>query len=133
MDDALHRQLYSLVHGRRIASLGTLDKGEPFVSMVPYALHGERASPIIHVSALSAHTRHMLVHPRVSFMVTESENAPDGDGQPIAPQALPRVTVQGDASRLDPEGDDYTAAKRAYLARFPDAALMFEQIGRAHV
>ncbi|MFM9969538.1 MAG: HugZ family protein [Burkholderiales bacterium] len=126
MDDKLHRMLRNLVRNRTVAALGTVHKNEPFVSMVPYVLHGDAAEFLIHVSLLSAHTRHMLEHSRVSLMVTAAENAVDESGELIEAQALPRVTVQGNAMRLDPEGANYANGKALYLARFPSAAQMFD-------
>lgn len=126
MDNAIHESLRSLVRGGCIAALGTLDKGEPFVSMVPYVLHGELPAFLIHVSGLSAHTRHMLERPRVSLMVTAAEDSADAAGNRIEPQALPRVTVQGTAAPLDKSGAGYASGRAAYLERFPTAAQMFE-------
>lgn len=126
MDDTLNQALRKLVYSRAIAALGTTEKDEPFVSMVPYILHGAAADFLIHVSGLSAHTRQMLAQPRVSIMVTAAEDAVDEDGRAIQPQALPRVTVQGEATRIDPASAEYAAAKDAYLARFPPAQQMFE-------
>lgn len=126
MDESLNDVLRKLVNGRKIAALGTVDKGEPFVSMVPFVLHGAGADFLIHVSGLAAHTRQMLANPQVSLMVTAAENALDENGAAIEPQALPRVTAQGSATRIDPESESYPAAKAAYLARFPQAALMFQ-------
>jgi putative heme iron utilization protein len=62
----------------------------------------------------------MQGHPRVSLMVM---------AEPMAdtpPQALPRVSLQSDVRVLPREGGEYEAAKAAYLARFPDAAVTFE-------
>lgn len=53
---------------------------------------------------------------RVSLLVMAAE------GGAIEPQALPRVTVRGDALPLARDADDYAAARAAYLARFPNAA-----------
>ena len=126
MDNKLNQILSKLVRGRAIAALATLDQGEPFVSMVPYVLFGTGPDFLIHVSLLSAHTRHMLQHPRVSLMVSAAENTIDENGTAIQPQALPRVTLQGDAIRLDASGVDYAKGKALYLERFAPAAQMFE-------
>jgi hypothetical protein len=53
LDAELTRTLRELVLGRSVAALGTLHAGEPFVSMVPYALHG----PGITSSSMSARFR----------------------------------------------------------------------------
>ena len=73
MDATLTRTMRELVLGRSVAALGTLHAGEPLVSMVPYALHGADHNFLIHVSALAAHTRDMLAHPRVSLLITAAE------------------------------------------------------------
>ena len=126
MDDTLNQVLRKLVYSRAVAALGTVEKGEPFVSMVPYILHGASADFLIHVSGLSAHTRQILAQPRVSIMVTAAEDAVDENGAAIQPQGLPRVSVQGNAMRLDPVGADYASGKALYLERFASAAQMFE-------
>jgi putative heme iron utilization protein len=120
MDAELTQILRELVRGRSVAALGTLHSGEPFVSMVPYALCGDDHHFLIHVSALAPHTRDMLAHPRVSVLVT----APEGGA--IPPQALPRLSLQGDALPLARDTEAYAHAKVVYLARFADAAQMFE-------
>lgn len=120
MDAALTQTLRELVLGRAVAALGTLHSGEAFVSMVAYALYGEDHDFLIHVSALAPHTRDMLAHARVSLLIS----APEGGG--IAPQALPRLSVQGDAHPLARDSSAYAAAKATYLARFAEAAQMFE-------
>ena len=119
MNNELTIVLRHLVHGRMIAALGTLHQGAPFVSMVPYAL-GRNGNFILHVSRLASHTQDMLDHPAVSLLITESEET----GK--MPQALARVTVQGQAQMLDRDSENSTAAQDVYLARFPDAAPLFE-------
>lgn len=102
-----------------VAALGTLHDAQPFVSMVPFALVGDGAALVIHVSQLAAHTRDMLLHPQVSVLVM----APPGPD--TLPQALPRVTIQGEAEQLDEDAPLHAAARAAYLARFPDSEPMF--------
>jgi len=120
LDAEFIRTLRALVAGRTVAALGTLHAGEPFVSMVPYALFGADHHFLIHVSALASHTRDMLAHARVSLLVTAAEVSG------IAAQALSRLSVQGDARPLPREGGEYAAARDVYLARFADAGHMFE-------
>ena len=112
------RALRDLVRGQTIAALGTLHEGEPYVSMVPYALPADGAGFFIHVSRLAAHTRDMLASPRVSLLII----ACSGD----SPQSRARITVQGDAHPLPAESAEYPAAKACYIARFPHAAHIFE-------
>ncbi|QTN23701.1 pyridoxamine 5'-phosphate oxidase family protein [Rhizobacter sp. AJA081-3] len=119
MDDDTARMLRRLLERRPVAALCTLHRGEPAVSMVPFVLPRGGTSLLIHVSALATHTRDMQEHPRVSLLVmAEPDDA--------MPQALPRVALQADAAMLPREGAAYETARGAYLARFPEAAPMFE-------
>lgn len=111
----LSRDLRELLHGRRVAALGTLDAdGLPFVSMVPYALEPRAPSLVIHVSALAAHTQNLQTRPQVSLLVMQAEVV----GEQV--QALPRVTLTGIATVLTPDSDAWADARTAYLTRFPD-------------
>jgi putative heme iron utilization protein len=119
MDADAARMLRRLLDERPVASLGTLHRGEPAVSMVPIVrLPGPWALGI-HVSTLSPHTRDLQDHPRASLMVM----AEPGDDPP---QALPRVTLQVEARFLPRDAAEYAAGRSAYLARFPQAAVTFE-------
>ena len=119
MKDEQAALVRSLLERQRIAALGTLHDGEPYVSMVPYAVLADGPDFVIHVSALAAHTRDMLREDRVSLLIIAPED-PE-----VPPQATLRLTVQGDAIQLDKASDRYAQAKRAYLARFPDSETMF--------
>ncbi len=87
--------LREILTSRKVAALGTLHGGAPFVSMVPFALLEDGSAFLIHVSELSAHTQDMLTDSRVSLLITEFESAE------TLPQALARVTVLGQASPID--------------------------------
>jgi len=110
--------LLLLLRQQAIAALGTLHRGEPYVSMVPFALAQSVPEFLVHVSALSPHTRDMLEHPRVSLLIV----APDEGGRP---QARARATIQGDAEALPPESARYAEARTLYLQRFPEAVDTF--------
>jgi putative heme iron utilization protein len=121
-DDAL--ALRRLLDTQPVAALGTLHRGEPAVSMVPFVVDPAAGTLLIHVSGLATHTQDLERHPRASLMVMAGPDAA------VSPQALPRVTLQCDAATL-PRDDEaaeraYAAAAALYLARFPDAAMMFE-------
>jgi putative heme iron utilization protein len=108
-----------LLQRQEIAALGTLHNGEPFVSMVPYALVPEGGGFVIHVSRLATHTKDMENHPGVSLLVMD-ERTPE-----VPPQAVARVTVQGEARPCPPDAPLHAAARAAYLARFPASQEMF--------
>lgn len=122
MDPELAQALRDLLHTQRIASLGTLHKGEPYVSMVPFALLPEGAGFVIHVSGLAAHTKDMVASPKVSLLVI----APQTPDTP--PQAVARATIQGDATRYVDAAPGHAEAKEAYLSRFPQSAAMFDLV-----
>ena len=112
------KTLRTLVHAQTIAALGTLHRGEPYVSMVPYALSTTSADFFIHVSHLAAHTADMIANARVSLLII----SPDAESA----QSRARVTVQGDAYQLAGESPEYAVAKVAYIERFPNSAGIFE-------
>ena len=111
--------LRALVESQEIAALGTLHEGEPFVSMVPFALMPEGGGFIIHVSALASHTKDMLASPAVSLMILAGEDAN------VPAQARARVTIQGDAVRIPQDAPIHAVAQRIYLERFPQSAQTF--------
>ena len=119
MDDILASQLRGLVTSRATAALGTLHSGAPYVSMVPFVMLSDASAFIVHVSQLAAHTKDMLAEPQVSLLIAE----PERDG--VSPLALPRVTVIGTARQLSLDSPQHAIARRAYLARFPQAAPIF--------
>ncbi|MFQ3660987.1 MAG: pyridoxamine 5'-phosphate oxidase family protein [Chloroflexaceae bacterium] len=114
--------LRELILNHRQAALGTVDSGAPFVSMVLYAPQwraGAGPAFIIHVSGLSAHTRHMRADPRTALLVMQ----PDvGTGDP---QALARVTIECRAIPLAADDPTYPAARAAYLTRLPQQEYLF--------
>lgn len=114
----------TLLTTQPLAALGTVQGGEPFVSMVPFAFISNAALPnsgklIIHVSTLAAHTKHMIDSPQVSLMVMATPS-PD-----VSAQATPRVTIQGAAAQLDKASSEYEEAKAVYLKRFPQSLDLF--------
>ena len=113
------RIVVELLRSQPIAALGTLHEGEPFVSMVPYALVPELNAFTIHVSSLASHTKDMIQNAAVSLMVTAHARSED------LPQALARATFQCQAQRCTPDEPYYQAAKRSYLLRFPPSEKMF--------
>ncbi len=120
MDLETAHTLHKLLQDQPVAALGTLHRGDPAVSMVPFVVAADGAQLLIHVSALATHTADLQRHRRVSLMVMA------GLQGGIPPQALPRVTLQADANILPRDGAAYAVARAAYLHRFADAAITFE-------
>ena len=120
MNSEMAGTLRQLITGRSVAALGTIHHRTPYVSMVPFALTRDGRGLIILVSGLAAHTRDMLASPEVSLMVME----PEENGEMA--QSLARVTVQGRADPLSSDTKEAAEARDVYLARFPDAAMLFD-------
>lgn len=119
MNETESTALMSLLRTQPVASLATLHKGAPAVSMVPFALLPEGTGFVIHVSQLATHTQDMLHNPAVALLVTAPLAAAD------SPLALPRASVQGQARQCAPESPGYEQARQAYLAKLPDAEPLF--------
>lgn len=119
MDASESAALMSLLRTQPVASLATLHKGAPAVSMVPFALLPDGTGFVIHVSQLATHTQDMLHNPAVALLVT----APLAVGD--SPLALPRASVQGQARQCPPESPGYEKARQAYLTKLPDAESLF--------
>jgi len=111
--------LLDLLKSQPVGALGTLHKGEPFVSMVPYAVFPGAGAFIIHVSSLASHTKDMIECAAVSLMVTAIP-VPEG-----LPQSLSRATFQCQSQPYAHDQANYEAAKRSYLSRFPQSEEMF--------
>lgn len=119
MNPAQATALRDLLHTQQIAALGTLHQGEPFVSMVPFAILLGGDGFVIHVSRLATHTKDMLLSPAVSLLVVAL--SPPGSSA----QATARVTIQGQAQPCPDSTPGHAEAKAAYLSRFPQTADLF--------
>ena len=109
MDATESAALMYLLRTQPVASLATLHKGAPAVSMVPFALLPDGTGFVIHVSQLATHTQDMLLNPAVALLVTAPLAAAD------SPLALPRASVQGQARQCTPESPAYDQARQTYL------------------
>lgn len=105
----------SLLRTTRWATLATLtpEAGAPFASLVNVASAPD-GSPILLMSQLSAHRRHIATDPRISLLYYIP-----GKGDPLA---HPRLTLVGRAVLIEKPAE--RAALRArFLARHPKSAL----------
>ena len=102
-----------LIRGAISATLATSAEGLPFASLVTPATAPD-LSPLLLLSSLSEHTRHLKVEPRCSLLFL---GAPEGPN----PQTAPRVTLTGLAEPVPAE--KLPALKGRWLARHPYAAL----------
>ncbi|WP_135468278.1 HugZ family pyridoxamine 5'-phosphate oxidase [Crenalkalicoccus roseus] len=100
-----------LLRAARVATLATQRDGQPFASLVTPATAPD-LSPLLWLSSLSEHTRHLQTEPRCALLV---QGAPEGPN----PQTAPRLTLTGLAERV-PEAE-VPALKARWLARHPYA------------
>jgi nitroimidazol reductase NimA-like FMN-containing flavoprotein (pyridoxamine 5'-phosphate oxidase superfamily) len=119
MDQQSEQTLARLVRETRIAALGTLHNNEPNLAMVAYAFADDFSSFYIHVSKLGKHTTDMENDPRVSFLITET------DDRRTDPQTLARVSIRGTTEILPRTDSSYAQIKKIYLERFPEAEQLF--------
>jgi heme iron utilization protein len=119
MDQISEQALARLIRSTRIAVLGTLHNGEPNLAMMAYAFAEDISAFYIHVSRLGKHTGDMENDPRVSLLITETDDRrPD-------PQTLARVSIRGMAEMLRRSDPGYPQVKTLYLQRFPEAEQFF--------
>ena len=122
MSDPLATVLRSLLLDRQTATLATLRDGRPAASMIPFAVHVGPAGLrlVTHVSGLAAHTREMRAAPEVCLLVAAAESPG------TMPQALPRVSIPARAEFIPADHPEHAPLKAAYLAKYPDAAAIFQ-------
>jgi putative heme iron utilization protein len=119
MQDPRADLLRKLLGSQVVAALGTLHRGRPAVSMVPFAVSPPSRSLVIHVSRLATHTKDMEAGPAVSVLVVADRDPT------VPPQALARLTIAGHARPCDAAHPEYAAARSSYLCRFPQSEPMF--------
>lgn len=103
-----------LLRSTRAGALATLTpEGFPFASLVNVATALDGA-PILLMSALSGHTRHLRADPRASLLLAEG-----GKGDPLA---HPRLTLVGEAICVE-EPAARERLKARFLTRHPKSAL----------
>ncbi|AMJ62406.1 HugZ family pyridoxamine 5'-phosphate oxidase [Bosea sp. PAMC 26642] len=114
-DDTARTLARSLVRSARFGMLATLGgDGHPAASLTTVATDSD-GTPLILVSALSAHTGHLIADPRASLLI-----APGGKGDPLAHA---RITLKVRARRIERATPEGQRIRRRFLARQPKAAL----------
>ncbi len=116
MDLITEKTLARLIRTQRVASLGTLHDGAPFVSMILFAAASDFQSFFTLISRLAHHTQDILKDPHVSLMIVESD---DGSQDP---QQLARVSIIGHATAIPREGTEYESVQALYVRKYPQAA-----------
>jgi putative heme iron utilization protein len=80
----------------------------------------EDGALLLHLSRLAKHTLNLLADGRVSLALSEMD---DGRSDP---QTLARITLDGSVVLVERDSTDYQAGRECYLARLPDAAMLFD-------
>ncbi|ACB96314.1 HugZ family protein [Beijerinckia indica] len=106
------KRLLRVIRAGTLATLAPED-GFPFASLVNVATEPD-GSPLLLISALATHTKHLIVDDRVSLLLVQT-----GPGDPLA---HPRLTVTGRAEVLK-DSEARETAKRRFLNRHPKSAL----------
>ena len=119
MDATEATALRHLLRQQPVAALATLHRGEPAVSMVPFALLPQGRGVVLHVSRLATHTADLLAQPAVGLLVM----GPPGSAQ--TPLALPRASIRGRAQACPTDAAGYAEARAEYLAKLPDSEELF--------
>ena len=120
MEANLEKKLADLLRSSRIAGLGTLRKGAPFVSLVVFFPEVDFSAFYIHVSRLAHHTQDMLADARIGLLISER------DDSRIDPQTLARISILGMAELIPADESVYSVIRSQYISRFPQSAPLFD-------
>ena len=113
-------RLAALVRNTRWAAMATMDEKEPYVSWGAYVTDDDFSGFYLHLSKLAKHTRNLLSNGQVSLALSEQDS---GEGDP---QLLARLTLNGQIELLDRDSEAYQVNKERYIARYPDAEMLFD-------
>jgi putative heme iron utilization protein len=119
MDAQSEKLLSQIIRNTRVAALGTLREGAPRVSMVTFVAAEDFSAFYIHVSRLAQHTVDMQKDKQIGLLIAEID-----DGR-ADPQTLARVSIRASAESIQNGEPGYTPLKELYLARFPEAEIVF--------
>ena len=118
VDESVRLTARTLLREARSGSLATLsaDSGAPMASRVLVCVDPD-GTPVLFMSALSAHTAALTADPRASLMVGEP-----GRGDPLAHA---RLTISGQACKVT-DNDERAQLRARCLARHPKSKLYID-------
>jgi putative heme iron utilization protein len=119
MNAEILQTIHRLLGGARIAALGTLREGAPFVSLTATAPSDDFTAFWLHLSRLAFHARHIEEDPRVSLMIWEDP------GPGVSPLSAARISLAGEAVRVNSETAEFESGKTTFLARNPENERFF--------
>ncbi|GIV85883.1 MAG: pyridoxamine 5'-phosphate oxidase [Candidatus Roseilinea sp.] len=112
-------EVRDFILARRLATLAVCDHDEPFTAMTSYVPEPGVTGLLIHLSDLAPHKRMLLANPKCSLLIAEAD---DGRAEVMS---LARVTLQGNAVKIEKASEDYAQSKARFLARLPSSEIMF--------
>jgi putative heme iron utilization protein len=110
-------RLGGLLLGQRLIALGVVADGEPIVGLLPYAVSLDRNALLIQSSSLARHARGLVAEARWSGLIHEPDSAETD------PLQVPRLQLEGVVDPLRGDRAEFPAAAKAFLGRFPQAAM----------
>jgi putative heme iron utilization protein len=110
-------RLRDLLVGQRLLALAVVVEGGPVVGLVPYAVAPDFSALYVQASRLARHSQGMQPEARWSGAIHE----PDSDDKD--PLQIPRVVLEGTVEVLAGASPAFQPAARAFLGRFPGAAM----------
>ena len=113
-------RLGSLLLGQRLVALGVVAEGEPIVGLLPYAVAPDRAALIVQSSSLARHSKGLVPGAPWSGMIHEPDSAETD------PLQVPRLQLEGVVDALSGARPEFQPSARAFLARFPQAAMTLQ-------
>lgn len=109
--------LKSLMVDERLLALGLVAGGEPLAGLLPFAVADDFSALYVQASQLARHTRGLTSGARFSAVVHRPDG-PDAD-----PLQIPRVILEGVVDPLESGRPEREPAIRAFVRRFPSAAM----------
>ena len=113
------RAIRGLLDGERILSLAVLVDGSPFAGLLPFVPTTGYSGVVIHASRLSRHTAGLASGARAAVLLHEQ------DGPEKDPLQIKRASFECDVHPLERNGEEWTAERERYLARFPGSRITF--------
>jgi putative heme iron utilization protein len=110
-------RLREILAVQRLLALAVVVDGDPAVGLLPYAMAPDFGSLYVQASRLARHSRGLKAGGRWSGAIHEPD-APEKD-----PLQIPRVVLEGRIEVLAGPQPEFQPAARAFLARFPGAAM----------
>ena len=119
MDDDSKKVLKQLLENSKIASLGTCNGNQPYVSMVSFSVNENFSEFYILISQLARHSKNIAENNKISLMICQPESEADN------PQTLARVTITGKVELIERNKEEYLSAKDNYLKKNIYAEMYF--------